>query len=64
MEKRAYYRKIPAYFNEETLEIRGRNKFYNWLIAINIWIDINIVGIDEFPILVEKTKEEKDNETS
>lgn len=58
MEKKAYYRKIPAYFNEETLELRGRNKFYDWLISINIWFDVNILRLDGFPILVEKTEKD------
>ncbi len=52
--KKAYYRSIPAYFNLETNEIKGRNWFYNILISINLWIDINIIEVEEFPIMVEK----------
>lgn len=50
----ASYRKIPAYFNLETNEIRGRNLFYDILIDINVWFDVEILGIEEFPILIEK----------
>lgn len=55
--KKAYYRRIPAYYNEETNELRGRNWFYDKLIDINIWIDINIIELDGFPIIVEDDKE-------
>lgn len=52
--KKAYYRQIPAYFNEETGELIGRNWFFDKLIAINIFIDVKIIRIEEFPILVEE----------
>ena len=52
--KKAFYRRIPAYFNEETNDIKGRNCIYDILIDINIWIDLNVIGIEEFPIIVEK----------
>ena len=52
--KKARYRGIPAYFNLETNEIQGRNWIYDILIEINIWIDVNIVEIEEFPILIEE----------
>jgi hypothetical protein len=55
--KRAYYRGVPAYFNKATDEFEGRNKLYDILIGINIWFDINVVGVEEFPILVENDKE-------
>jgi hypothetical protein len=50
---KAYYRKIPAYFNPETNELYGRNWFYNLLITINLWVDVNIVQVEEFPIEIE-----------
>lgn len=56
--KKAYYRKIPAYFNVETGELRGRNMLYSFLININLWFDVQILGVEEFPILVEKDDEE------
>ena len=52
--KNAYYRRIPAFFNPETAEIKGRNWFYDILIEINIYIDFKILGIDYLPILVEE----------
>ncbi len=59
MNKKAYYRKIPIYFNPENNQITGRNWFYEILLNINIWIDIKIVGIEEFPILMEEDKDKK-----
>jgi hypothetical protein len=52
--KRAYYRSIPAYFNTDTNDIMGRNWFYDVLIEINLWVDVHIVGVQEFPILIEE----------
>lgn len=52
--KKAYYRRIPAYIDLDTNELVGRNGFYNWLIGINLWIDVNLVGIVEFPVYVEE----------
>lgn len=52
--KKAYYRNIPAYFNELTGELKGRNFIYNSLISIVIYIDIEFLGIDHFPILVKE----------
>jgi hypothetical protein len=53
VELKARYRKIPAYFNPEINELVGRNWFYDVLIRVNIWIDVHIVGIEEFPIEIE-----------
>lgn len=52
--KYAYYRSIPAFFNEETDELIGRNWLYDKLIDLNIFIDTQILQIDHFPILIEK----------
>ena len=51
--KRAFYRKIPCFYNEQTGEIKGRNKIYDILIDINIFIDFEILGIEYLPIKVE-----------
>ena len=48
--KKAYYRSIPAYFNLETNELQGRNKFYDLLISINLQFDTYIVGVENYPI--------------
>lgn len=42
--KNAYYRKIPAYYNLKTDELKGRNWFYD------ILIDSKILMLEEFPI--------------
>jgi hypothetical protein len=52
--RRAYYRSIPAYFNPETNEIKGRNWFYDLLIDINIWWDFTVLELEEIPILIEE----------
>lgn len=52
--KRAYYRSIPCYYNPRTEELIGRNKFYDILTTINVWWDINIIQVEEFPILIEE----------
>jgi len=57
--KRAYYRSIPAWFDEETNELFGRNWFYDILININLWLDVNVFQIEEFPIYVEKDQSEE-----
>lgn len=60
--RKAYYRSIPAYFNPITNDIEGRNWFYDILIEINLWVDVNIVGVEEFPILMkEDDDDDKDN---
>lgn len=50
---RAYYRGIPAYYNLDTDEIIGRNWIYDKLILVNIWVDVELFGIEEFPIYIE-----------
>jgi hypothetical protein len=52
--KKAKYRGIPCYFNIFTCEIEGRNWFYDLLLDLNIWIDVNIVGVEGFPIIIEE----------
>lgn len=51
--KKAHYRWIPCYFNPFNNELIGRNWFYDILVSINIWIDFEILGIDELPIWVD-----------
>jgi len=38
----SYFGIIPVYFNVETNEIRGANKFYNLLLNIYFWIEIKL----------------------
>lgn len=51
--RKAKYRKIPAYFDMETNELYGTNWFYDKLIELNIWFDVNIIGVESLPIEVE-----------
>lgn len=55
--KRAFYRGIPAYFNEETGELRGRNILYGFLIDFYLWIDTCIFPVDELVIEVLEDEE-------
>lgn len=52
--RKAKYRKIPAYFDMETNEIYGRNWLFDKLIDLNIWFDVNVVKVNEFPIEIEE----------
>lgn len=54
MKKKAKYRSIPCYYDTETEELIGRNWFYDMLVEINIWLDLNIFNVDEFPIWIEE----------
>ena len=52
--KKAHYRSIPAWFDEENNEIFGRNWFCDILIDINIWLDVNVFQVEDFPIYIEE----------
>lgn len=57
--KKALYRRIPVYYNEETTEMIGRNWFYDLLAEINAYIDFYILEVEEVPILIEVDEDEK-----
>lgn len=50
---RAFYRGIPAYFNPFTNELKGRNIVYGLLIDVVLFLDVEVFGIDYFPIELE-----------
>lgn len=52
--KKATYRSIPCFFNTETGDIKGQNKFYDLMLDIMIWLDVNVFEVDGFPVFVEK----------
>ena len=56
--KRAKYRGIPCFFNLETGDIKGQNKFYDLLLDFMIWLDVHVFEVDGFPVLVEKDNHE------
>lgn len=64
--KKAYYRRIPIYYDPCTEEIEGRNWFYAVLLYFMLWIDVNITfnfvdfETEGFPIRVEV--DDKDQE--
>jgi hypothetical protein len=51
--RKAYYRRIPCYFDVLTNELKGRNKFYDILVELNIWFDLTILQLEELPIWIE-----------
>jgi hypothetical protein len=59
MIKKAKYRNIPCLYNNVNDELIGTNWFYNILLDIIIWIDINIFQIEEFPLWIEVDDLEK-----
>lgn len=58
--KNAYYRETPAFYNLKTDDLIGRNWFWDIVIDVEIWIDINIFNIEYFPIWVD-TKDNKES---
>lgn len=54
--KKAYYRWIPVYFDKGTEEIKGRNLIYDAILDVAIWVDVNIVNVEDFPLWVEEDK--------
>lgn len=54
MFKKAYYHGVPCMFNEVTKEIYGRNWFYDILVQLNIWLDVNVFEVEGFEIYIEK----------
>ena len=52
--KKARYRGIPCYFDESSGDLEGRNLFYDILVHINVWIDVNIACVESFEIEIEE----------
>ena len=50
----ALYFGIPCYYNLVTANIIGRNRFYNWLLGIATWIDVNVLLTKEFKVKVRR----------
>ncbi len=53
--KLAWFYFIPVYFNLDTLEIKGRNKFYDILLSIMIKIHCVLIFITSFILDIEWT---------
>ena len=50
--KNATYRGIPCWFDERVNEIKGKTVLFDVLIDLNIWVDFNLLGVDELPIKI------------
>ena len=59
MKKKAYYRKIPCYYNSNTDALVGRNWFFDILVGFFTWFDFAILDKDEIDIWVEVNEIEK-----
>lgn len=55
--KKAYYRRIPCFFNAETGDIKGRNFFYDALLDIIIWLDVHVFQVEGFPVFEEEERQ-------
>jgi hypothetical protein len=52
MFKRAKYRGIPCWYNEQTDELRTNNWLYGVLVNINLWVDFQLLGLEKLPIWI------------
>lgn len=41
-EMRIWFGIIPCYLNMETMEVRGRNRFYNGILNVYTWIELKL----------------------
>ena len=58
--KDGWFYMIPIFYNCNTKEIKGRNKVYDFMLGVMIWIHVNIInhitGIYDFPIYIRNKK--------
>ena len=47
------YRGIPCWYNPITDEIKGKNWFYDQLVSIFSWFDLNVLSLDAIPLWVD-----------
>jgi hypothetical protein len=53
-EKKGYYGGwLPIYVIPETMSIRGRNLFTDFILDIVIWYEVMVVGYTNFNITIE-----------
>ncbi len=56
---KVYYKSIPCWYDKKTGELFGKNLFYDILLDIVLWFDINIIEIEDFTIWEEYSEDEK-----
>lgn len=59
MRRNARYKRIPCWYDPVTDLLAGKNWFYDILVEIGIWYDVNIRQVEEFDIWVEVNDLEK-----
>lgn len=57
--KNASYRGIPCWYNPINDEITGKNWLCRRLIDVIVWIDVNILLVEQFSIWVDVDEIEK-----
>ena len=55
--KRAYYRFIPLWLDEETCEVVPRSTFWFGIFDFVLWVDCVVLKVKEFKILVQRDDE-------
>jgi len=55
--RKAYYRIIPCYYNPINDELWGRNWFWDFVLGIVLWVDVNILEVEGFSIHIEKDED-------
>lgn len=61
MVKKAYYRFVPIWFNEETCEVEPRKLWLNPILDIVLWWDMEVLRVEYFKIYVEKDNNAEDD---
>lgn len=59
MIKKGHYRGVPIFMDLTTGEVEGRNWFYDILVDINLFIDTEVLQLEELPIWMEVDDDEK-----
>ena len=59
MVRKAYYRFVPIWFDNESCEVEPLRLWMAPLLEFVIWFDVTILRVDEFKIMV--VKDDKDN---
>ena len=57
---RAWFYKIPCFYNKNNDALWGRNRIYDFLLDIAIWFHHTFMDEQGFPVLIEKNKQDLD----
>jgi|APSaa5957512576_1039674.scaffolds.fasta_scaffold15140_2 hypothetical protein len=54
--KNAHYRGIPCYYDINSGDLQGRNWYWDILVEIVVWWDVEIIEVDSFPIWIDEDR--------